>query len=152
MKLVPILERLEQNEEFVNNPVCKETIFMCVDFYKRVGYTPPWICYYIKDGEEIVGSGAFKGKPTNNQVEIAYGTQPEHQRKGIATKICKLLVDLSLQTDPTVRITARTLLDNVGSCRVLEKNNFYNNGIVNDPEDGEVWEWVYKKSYLPIDE
>src|SRR5258706_15103970 len=108
MQLVPIFESVEENEEFVKNSLCKDTIYVCVDFYKRVGFNPPWICYYVKEEGQLIGSGAFKGKPVNNQVEIAYGTMPEHYRKGIGTKICKLLVDLSLQTDPGVRITART--------------------------------------------
>jgi hypothetical protein len=36
-------------------------------------------------------------------------TIEKFRRQGIGTGICKLLVDLSLKTDPAVRITARTL-------------------------------------------
>jgi RimJ/RimL family protein N-acetyltransferase len=67
-----------------------------------------------------------------------------YQQKGIATRICKQLVELSLATDPSVRITARTLPEKNYSTRILEKNNFVLLGFVTDSEDGEVWEWEYR--------
>ena len=145
MKLLPIKETIEENEAFANNPVCNETLTMCIAFYNRVGYTFPWVCYYAEENGELIGSAAFKGKPINNTVEIAYGTFEKNQHQGIGTKICKQLVELSLATDPSVRITARTLPEKNYSTRILEKNNFVLLGFVTDPEDGEVWEWEYKK-------
>ena len=145
MKLLPIKKNLEENSAFAHNPLCTESLNMCIEFYKRIGYSPPWICYYAEEDGELVGSGAFKGRPVNNTVEIAYGTFENHQKKGIGTSICKQLVELSLATDPGVRITARTLPENSFSTRILEKNSFILLGIVNDPEDGNVWEWEYKR-------
>jgi RimJ/RimL family protein N-acetyltransferase len=145
MKLLPIYQTLAENSVFVNNPLCTESLSMCIDFYKRVGFNPPWICYYVQENEELVGSAAFKGKPVNNTVEISYGTMEANRQKGIGTRICKQLVELSLATDPSVRITARTLPEKNYSTRILEKNNFILLGFVTDPEDGEVWEWEYKK-------
>jgi [ribosomal protein S5]-alanine N-acetyltransferase len=117
---------------------------MTIDFYKKVGFAPPWICYYVAKDGNIVGSAGIKGKPVNGTIEIAYGTVEQYRRQGIGTEICRLLVGLSLKTDPDVRITARTLPQNNFSTRILEKNNFEFIGIVDDPEDGEVWEWLYK--------
>ena len=145
MNLLPIKRTLEENETFAKNPLCTETLGMCVEFYKRVGFNPPWICYYAEENGELVGSAAFKGRPVNNTVEISYGTMENHRQKGVATRICKQLVELSLATDPSVRITARTLPEKNYSTRILEKNNFVLLGFVTDPEDGEVWEWEYKK-------
>ena len=144
MTLLPIKETIEENETFANNPLCNETLVMSIAFYKRVGFNPPWICYYAEENGELVGSGAFKGKPINNTVEIAYGTFETYQQKGVATRICKELVELSLTTDPSVRITARTLPEKNHSTRILEKNNFVLLGFVTDAEDGDVWEWEYK--------
>jgi len=143
MELIPIKEKLEENKEFVDNPLCQETIFVVIDFYKKIGFNPPWICYYVLENGQLIGNAAFKGKPLNGTVEIAYGTMEEHRQKGIGTNICRQLVELSLKTDPSVRITARTLPDNNYSTRILEKNNFVFIGEVNDPDDGEVWEWEY---------
>ena len=145
MRLLPIKKTAEENQDFANNPLCKETLGMCIEFYKRVGFMPPWICYFVEENEELIGSAAFKGRPINNTVEISYGTNEQYRQKGIGTKICKQLVKLSLATDPSVRITARTLPEKNYSTRILEKNNFILLGFVTDPEDGEVWEWEYKK-------
>jgi len=146
MHLLPIKQTVEENQDFTINPLCKETLTMCIEFYKRVGFNPPWICYYVEENGELVGSGAFKGKPINNTVEISYGTMEAHRQKGIGARICRQLVDLSVATDPSVRITARTLPENNYSTQILRKNKFILLGTVNDPEDGEVWEWEYKKT------
>jgi RimJ/RimL family protein N-acetyltransferase len=145
MTLLPIQRTLSENEAFAKNPLCNETLGMCIEFYKRVGFMPPWICYYVEENGDLVGSAAFKGRPINNTIEISYGTMESHRQKGIGTKICKQLVELSLATDPSVRITARTLPEKNYSTRILEKNNFILLGFVTDPEDGEVWEWEYKE-------
>ena len=145
MTLLPIKETMKENQVFAKNPLCNESLVMCIDFYKRVGFEPPWICYYAEENGELIGNAAFKGRPINNTVEISYGTMENHRQQGVGTRICKQLVELSLATDTSVRITARTLPEKSYSTRILEKNNFVLLGFVTDPEDGEVWEWEYKK-------
>jgi RimJ/RimL family protein N-acetyltransferase len=114
-------------------------------FFKRVGYINSLDQLLCEPGRLIGGSQPrFKGAPHNGTVEIAYGTFEPYRKQGIATVICKLLVELSLRTDPSVKITARTLPEHNFSTKVLQKNGFECSGIVNDPEDGDVWEWVYK--------
>ena len=146
MELLPIHENESLNATFRDNPDCEVILQMTLDFYKRVGFNEPWICYFVRAGDEIVGSCGIKGKPKNGAIEIAYGTFPRHEGKGIATEICRQLVHLSLRTDPTVRITARTLPEENASARVLRKNGFELLGVVWDEEDGEVWEWEFKKN------
>lgn len=140
MELLPI----NDNSEFIDDPLYQETVIITMDFYKRAGFELPWIGYFaLKDGK-IVGSCGYKGKPINGIVEIAYGTFEEHKNKGIGAAMCMALVNLALQTDQTVKIRARTLAEQNFSTRILEKNNFQFLGTVIDPEDGEVWEWEYK--------
>ncbi|HEY9000202.1 MAG TPA: GNAT family protein [Mucilaginibacter sp.] len=143
MQLIPIKEHLEENPEFTAHADCQESIYMCVDFYKRVGYNPPWICYYVQQEGNLVAAAAFKGQPLNNKVEIAYGTFPQYQKQGIGTQIAQMLVQLSLQTDPSIRITAQTLKEENYSVRILRKNNFQLIGTAIDEDEGEVWEWEY---------
>jgi len=143
MQLIPIKEHLEENPDFASHPDCQESIYMCIDFYKKVGYNPPWICYYVQLDGNLVAAAAFKGQPRDNKVEIAYGTFPQYQKQGIATKIARMLIDLSLQTDPAVRITAQTLKEENYSVRILRKNNFKLIGTAMDEDEGEVWEWEY---------
>jgi [ribosomal protein S5]-alanine N-acetyltransferase len=145
MRLIPVKEHAEENPEFITDPRCQDSIYMSIDFYKKVGFNPPWICYYVSKDDELVGCAAFKGQPVGGKVEIAYGTFESWRNQGIASKICSILVDLSLQTDPSVQITARTLPENNFSTRILRKNGFLFSGPVVDPEDGEVWEWIYNR-------
>lgn len=142
MKLIPVKEKPEDNEAFINNPLYREVTYMTTDFYKRVGYVPPWTGYFVQLNNAIVGSAGFKGPPVNGVIEIAYGTNEEYRKQGIGTAICALLVHLALRTDPLIKVTARTFLKENFSARILEKNNFMCTGTVHDPEDGEVWEWV----------
>jgi ribosomal-protein-alanine N-acetyltransferase len=144
MILLPVKEHLLQNKEFAGNADCSNSIGMCIDFYKKVGFNPPWICYYVQLDGSLVGGAAFKGKPVNSRVEIAYVTFPQYQQKGIGTRMADTLVQLSLKTDPSVTITARTLAEENFSTRILRKNNFKSLGIIMDEEDGEVWEWEYE--------
>lgn len=145
MELIPIKEHLHENKLFIDHPDCQESIYMCIDFYKKVGFNPPWICYYVQQEDQLVAAAAFKGKPVNNKVEIAYGTFLRFQQQGIGTKIAGTLVQLSLDSDPSVVVTARTLPEENYSVRILRKNNFKLLGTIVDDEDGEVWEWKYGK-------
>jgi ribosomal-protein-alanine N-acetyltransferase len=145
MELMPISLDPALNKEFANHPGCNEHLQMNIDFFNRVGYYLPWVGYYVKVDNEFVGTAAFKGKPKDNKVEIAYGTFTGHQNKGIATEICRQLVLLAWRTDPEVIITARTLPEENASAHVLRKNRFVFLGVVWDEEDGDVWEWQYKK-------
>jgi RimJ/RimL family protein N-acetyltransferase len=145
MELLAIKERLYENHAFVENPDCQDSLYICIDFYKRVGFNPPWICYYVQLEGSLVAAAAFKGKPVNGKVEIAYGTFPAYQQKGVGTRVACELVQLSLKTDPSVRITARTLMEENFSVRILRKNNFKLLGTIMDDEDGEVWEWEYEQ-------
>jgi [ribosomal protein S5]-alanine N-acetyltransferase len=148
LNLLPISLDDKLNAEFEAHPDCRETLQMSIDFYKRAGYDPPWIGYFVKLEGEIVGSAGFKGKPKNNKVEIAYGTFSKHEGKGIGTEMCRQLVLLALKTNPDIKITARTLPEENVSASILKKNGFVLLGTVWDDEDGNVWEWEYNRHQL----
>jgi len=145
IEFVPIKRTFEENPEFISNPDCADSLQMSVDYYKIIGFTPPWLCYYVRLEGELVGVAAFKGKPVNNRVEIAYGTFPRFRQHGIGTEICQQLVILALKMDPDLIITARTLPEYNYSTRILQKNGFRFTGVVWDNEDGNVWEWVFER-------
>jgi [ribosomal protein S5]-alanine N-acetyltransferase len=145
INLLPIQALITDNEAFAQNLLCEESLQMSVNYYQIIGFTPPWICYYAEKEGVLVGSAAFKGKPVHHTIEIAYGTFEPFRNQGIGAEICKALVELALETDNTLIITAKTLPEANFSTKILTKNNFTLVGTVNDPEDGEVWEWVYQK-------
>ncbi len=145
MRLIPIRQEETENTALINNALCRDTVFMTMDFYKRAGYKEPWIGYIVQKGEEFVGAGGFKGVPINGFVEIAYGTFENYTQKGVGTTICNLLVRLATEADSSLIITARTMPGSIASEKILLKNAFHLMGIVNDPEDGNVNEWIYNK-------
>jgi ribosomal-protein-alanine N-acetyltransferase len=145
VELIPIKQTIEENQEFINIENGREGLDMTIEYYKTIGFNPPWIGYYARVNEILVGSGGYKGQPVNNKIEIAYGTFPDFRQRGIGTEICKELVVLALKTDPSIIITARTLTEINYSTKILEKNDFKLVGTVWDKDDGNVWEWVYSK-------
>lgn len=144
LQLLPIKETIAENTEFAANPACQETLEPSIAYYKKIGYHPPWIGYYIEQDGHIVGSAAFKGQPLDGKVEIAYVVFDAFRQQGIATKACKILVEMAQKTDASIRITAQTLPDNNYSTRILQKNNFKLLGSFMHEEDGEVWEWEHQ--------
>lgn len=145
MKLLPIKRTFEENLTFKDDPNCKDSLMMIIDFFNKIGYNPPWIGYYAEKDGQLVGSAAFKGISNDKTVEVAYGVFPMFQSQGIGAEIGRQLVLLALETDPLVKITARTLPEENHSAKILRKNGFELMGLIWDEEDGDVWEWVYKK-------
>lgn len=143
MELILIRPEPYSNEACEQEPLCRDILHMTLGFYKRVGFVPPWVSYCAALDGKLVGVAGFKGKPVNNTVEISYGIFEPYQNRGLGTQLCHKLVELSLATDPAVRITARTFENENFSARLLRRNGFVLLGTVHDPEDGEVWEWEY---------
>jgi [ribosomal protein S5]-alanine N-acetyltransferase len=145
MILIPIDIDPSKNVQFLSDPECAVIMAIYPEYYERVGYDKPWIGYFASfDGNEIVGCGGYKGRPKDGKVEIAYGTFTNYQGKGIGKEICRQLVLLSQKTDPSIRITARTLMENTASPQILKHNGFVFLGVVHDEEDGNVWEWEFR--------
>lgn len=146
MKLIPIDKDETLNSEFLQNPDCADFLQVYPAFYEKVGFDKPWIGYFVANEEgKIIAFGGFKGKPRNGKIEIAYGTVANFEKQGYGTMLCKELVDLALKEDSTVQITARTLPEENASTRILKRNGFEFTGIVWDDDDGNVWEWKFKK-------
>ncbi len=125
------------------NENCMMVYDLQVKFYDKVGYEEPWIGYFALLEDQIIGSCSFKGKPVEGKVEIAYFTFQRFEKQGLATQMCKQLIEFSRATDPSIILTARTLPQINASTCILEKNGFICTGKVIDPDDGEVWEWRF---------
>lgn len=158
MKLMRSAEKLQrlvihedrsQNTRFLNIPECVPIMDIFMAQYKKAGFHLPWVTYFFANEEdEIIGGGAFKGRPKNGKVEISYGTFEKFRKQGVGTAICKELITLASHADPSINITARTLPDNKASMRILEANGFEAAGMVYDDEDGDVIEWVLIKDQI----
>jgi len=114
------------------------------EFYKVIGFAPPWIGYVSVSDGRAVGGGAFKGPPRDNRVEIAYYTLPELEGQGLATATARELIGVARAAAPLVVVAAQTLPEVNASNSLLKKLGFTFQGTVLHPEDGEVWEWHLK--------
>lgn len=109
--------------------------------YARAGFVPPWIGYAaVLDGVSV-GICAFKEAPRDGQAEISYFTFPGYEGMGIATRMAQRLLAIAAGEGSGVTVTARTLPEKNASNAVLAKLGFRCAGVVQDPEDGPVWEW-----------
>lgn len=107
MELIPITQDTFQSVP--NEENCQMVLAMQQDYYLKVGYSIPWIGYFAVENGQYIGTCAFKGKPEDNRVEIAYFTFPEHEGKGFATQMCRKLVLMARKHDKSVLVCARTL-------------------------------------------
>ena len=144
LTLVPITTDRKSMEKYLGNDFCKGVYEVYQQFYPKIGFHLPWIGYFVLHQNEVIGVGGYKGPPKNQKIEIAYGVVPEKEGQGWATKICQYLTKMALAEAPTIKVSARTLMEENASTKVLRKNGFQFMGIVKDPEDGQVWEWEFK--------
>lgn len=145
MKRVELLAIDRAGGVALPDPLLPETLRQncaaTADYYRVIGFKPPWIGYVSMAGGEPVGGGAFKGAPRDNRVEIAYYTLPDREGRGWATATARKLLAIGRAHAPAVVIAAQTLPQRNASTAILEKLGFRWHGALMHPEDGEVWEW-----------
>lgn len=102
----------------------------------------PWADWWaLADDGTIVGLCGFKAAPdADGMVEIAYGSFPGAEGRGVATAMAAGLVDIAA-AHGAAQVIAHTLAPDNASATVLRRNGFTLNGTMIDPEDGEVWRW-----------
>jgi [ribosomal protein S5]-alanine N-acetyltransferase len=149
-KIIPmslILQPIPQNEDKTKDVYasedCQTLLTMWEEYYPKIGFYFPWVGYFVKQDNTIIGSCAFTGPPENNKVEISYWTFKEHEGKGVATFACSQLVSMAKKNNPSLTITAKTAPEHNASTKVLQRNGFTFSGVVQDHEIGDAWEWVH---------
>lgn len=141
MKLIEIGENGGLLRDVAIDDFLQEVIEATVAHYQCTGFVPPWVGYVGVDGEVPVGVCGFKGPPADGRVEIAYGTAPGHEGKGVATALASELVKIARKTDDKMTVIAQTLPEENASTSILKKLGFVMTGTVDHPDDGLVWEW-----------
>jgi ribosomal-protein-alanine N-acetyltransferase len=142
LELVAITENGDLAKPMTSIPqLAAAVVEATTQLYRTAGYEPPWIGYFAFENGTIVGVCGFKSPPQNNRVEIAYFTFPEHESRGVATRMASELVRLALDKLPAVIVAAQTLPEESASTSVLQKLRFRLVSTVAHPEDGLVWEW-----------
>lgn len=89
-------------------------------------------CFAIVNNGKVVGSiGVFRqGNIHFRTAELGYYIGVEHWGKGITTEAVRLVCKHVFDNTDIVRIYAEPFAENIGSCRVLEKNGFVLEGIM----------------------
>ncbi|GEC87890.1 MULTISPECIES: GNAT family N-acetyltransferase [Brevibacillus] len=78
-----------------------------------------------KDGRKIIGDAGFKGAPnTEGEVDIGYGIIEAERKKGYAYEAAEGLANWALLQPDVKKITAKCLLDNIDSAKLLVKMGF----------------------------
>ncbi len=90
---------------------------------------------------EIIGDLGFKGfNYEKGNIDIGYGLIKEERGKGYAEEATKTLIKWAFSEEIVKEITARCLIDNIGSIKLLKKLNF---DVTKN--DGEIIHWSLKK-------
>ncbi|QJD80516.1 GNAT family N-acetyltransferase [Spirosoma rhododendri] len=142
MQLHPIPHHPNRSDALYQSPDVQTLLDVYESYYPTSGFTPPWIGYFIVRDGTVVGSCAFTGQPVDGRVELAYMTFPVYERQGIASFACQALLAIAHETDPSISVIAKTSPEPNASTRILERNGFRYDGIVQDHEIGDAWLWV----------
>ncbi len=125
-------------------PEFKGVLQYSLDKIKEEPKALRWLSYLLihKIDQCIIGMGGYKGAPdAKGQIEIGYGIAPDYRLQGFATETAQGLIQDAF-SDPIVQtVFAHTLPVVNASNSVLIRCGMHKSKVVNDPEDGEVWQY-----------
>jgi len=91
-----------------------------------------------KEGMKIIGDVGFKGIPNQaGEIDLGYGIIESERKNGYAFEAAKALSNWAFLHPYVKKITAKCLIENNGSAKILEKLNFKNVG-----KDATMLHWV----------
>ncbi|HXH71058.1 MAG TPA: GNAT family N-acetyltransferase [Pyrinomonadaceae bacterium] len=128
--------------------VFPEVISYSREFLKNNPDAANWWMYFFVHpaSRKLVGNGGFKGKPDEaGMVEIGYAVAPVYCGKGLATEAAQGLIDFAFSRPQVKCVQAHTLAEENESVRVLRKVGMKFIKELNDPEDGDIWQWQLKR-------
>jgi [ribosomal protein S5]-alanine N-acetyltransferase len=144
MQLRPLNITEQRNDAMYGDPECQNLFTIYEDYYKTIGFNPPWIGYLAIRDNLVVGCCSFTGSPKLGKVEIAYFTFKDYEGQGVASFCCRELIRICKLTDPGVIITAKTAPEHNSSTHILERNGFQFSSVVQDADIESAWEWIYQ--------
>lgn len=71
MNLKPITLQEDKTNEIYASADCQQLLNMYDHFYPKIGFSIPWVGYFVVRQNQIVGSCSFVGQPQDGKVEIA---------------------------------------------------------------------------------
>ena len=102
------------------------------------------------DSGIVVGVCSFVRMPSpEGEIEIAYGTLPLHEGRGVATAMAASLVERARGSGRVRVVAANTLRENNASVRILRRLGFRFAGDAEDRDEGTVWHWQLELAGAP---
>lgn len=136
-------------------PEFPESILHVYQMLKSDPASPEWgyhVFIHTKD-QTLVGEGGYKGKPNEDGVvEIGYAIVPEYRRRGLALEAARGLASQAFSHPEVSIVQAHTLPNGTASINVLKKLGMKFMGTVDDPEDGEIFQWMVERNDYSIAE
>ncbi len=87
----------------------------------------------LKSNKEIIGIlMIFNYDKISNQAEIGYVFNKEYWNMGYGTETLEVIIDFAFNSLKIHKLVAKVVEGNIGSCRILEKNNFMLEGKLRD--------------------
>jgi len=123
---LPLLADWSNNLEFFSDmwfPQMSKTEWE--ERYDSVKPDTKWFFIEKKDGTKI---GTVFHFLNGNYMEIGYILAPNERKKGYGSEAIKIIVDYLFLSKELVRVQAITGVNNLASCRVLEKAGFTKEG------------------------
>ena len=91
----------------------------------------------LKNEMTIIGDIGFKGEPNHlGTVDIGYGIIDSQRKNGYASEATRVLIKWAFSNSEVALITAKCLLENIDSSKILTKLNFSEVG-----RDNEMIHW-----------
>jgi RimJ/RimL family protein N-acetyltransferase len=114
----------QETQQALSNYWIPQTAKFPLDYYWYTSWE-----IILQDSSCSVGGIGFAGLPDDEgATEIGYALDEKFRGMGIATEAVQALSDWAFQDPGLHKLRAETPVDNVGSQRVLEKNNFQKTG------------------------
>lgn len=114
----------QETQQALSNFWIPQTAKFPLDYYWYTSWE-----IILKDSSCSVGGIGFAGLPDNDgATEIGYALDEKFRGMGIATEAVQALSDWAFQDPGLYKLRAETPVENKGSQRVLEKNNFVKTG------------------------
>lgn len=91
-----------------------------LSYYHKSPHLGVWACV-DKESGVLIGLALLKTLVTTEETEVGYRFHQAYWGRGIATEVCRALIEHGFQTAGLQRIVGITHPDNIASQRVLQK-------------------------------
>ncbi|WP_082017041.1 GNAT family N-acetyltransferase [Hymenobacter sp. DG25B] len=137
------LLHVEPDIDWLQQDLVWEVVSQAAQFLTEHPEAAHWWLYFFIHAEyqQVVGVGGFKGPPTQGTVELGYSIAPHFRQQGYATEATRGMLQFAFDHPEILQVLAHTLPGINYSTQVLAKTGFTFQQVIEDPEDGLVWQW-----------